>query len=73
MIRLPEGNDGPVMFSSADPSAPGVVADVIWEAATETGSRLRFRAGADAVELLDRRKQQDDATFIGAIKDLMKE
>ena len=58
---------------AANPSEPALVAKVIWEAANESGDRLRFRAGADADELLDRRKRQDDATFIGGIKDLMKE
>ncbi|MDA7429775.1 SDR family oxidoreductase [Primorskyibacter aestuariivivens] len=57
---------------ASDPSAPEAVAEVIWEAAHETGDRLRFRAGADAVRLLDDRKRQDDATFINGIKDLMR-
>ena len=57
----------------SNPSAPKSVAEVFWEAANETSARLPFRAGADAVELLDRRKAQDDATFIGGIKELMKE
>ena len=58
---------------ASNPSAPETVAEVIWVAANETGDRLRFRAGADAVELLDRRKAQDDASFIGGFKQLMKE
>ena len=58
---------------AANPSGPEVVAEVIWRAANESGDRLRFRAGADAEELLDRRKRQDDATFIGGIKELMTE
>lgn len=57
---------------ASNPSAPEAVAEVIWNAANESGARLRFRAGADAVDLLDRRLQQDDATFIGGIKELMK-
>ena len=57
---------------AANPSAPEVVAEVIWQAATEPGDRLRFRAGKDAHALLDDRKAQDDATFIGNIKELMK-
>ncbi|WP_370207241.1 SDR family oxidoreductase [Pararhodobacter marinus] len=56
---------------AANPSPPERVADVIWQAATATGDQLRFRAGPDATELLDRRKSQDDATFIGGIKALM--
>jgi len=56
---------------ASNPSAPETVADVIWDAANESGHRLRYRAGADAVELLDKRKAQDDATFIGGIRQLM--
>ncbi|MEM8958470.1 MAG: SDR family oxidoreductase [Pseudomonadota bacterium] len=56
---------------AANPSEPETVAEVIWEAANQDGNRLRFRAGKDATDLLDRRKAQDDATFIGAIKQLM--
>ena len=58
---------------AANPSPPELVADVIWQAATATGDQLRFRAGPDAVDLLDRRKDQDDATFLGGIKSLMAE
>jgi NAD(P)-dependent dehydrogenase (short-subunit alcohol dehydrogenase family) len=58
---------------AADPSAPEIVAGVIWAAANDTSKRLRFSAGPDAEALLDRRKQQDDATFIGSIKALMTE
>ena len=56
---------------ASNPSAPEVVADVIWTAANESGSRLRFRAGPDAEALLDARKAKDDASFIGEIKGLM--
>jgi NADP-dependent 3-hydroxy acid dehydrogenase YdfG len=57
---------------ASNPSAPETVAEVIWDAANETGDRLRFRAGADAECLLDERKSKDDATFIGSIKKMMK-
>ncbi|WP_424991410.1 SDR family oxidoreductase [Fluviibacterium sp. S390] len=57
---------------ASKPSAPETVAEVIWDAANETGYRLRFRAGADAERLLDERKAIDDATFIGSIKKMMK-
>lgn len=57
---------------AANPSPPEVVAKVIWEAANETGDRLRYRAGADAHRLLDERKAKDDAAFIGGLKALMK-
>lgn len=58
---------------AANPSAPEVVAGVIWIAANDTSNRLRFRAGPDAEALLDRRKEEDDATFIAGIKALMSE
>lgn len=58
---------------ASHPSAPEVVADVIWQAANSPDGQLRFRAGQDATDLLDQRKAQDDATFIGSIKDLMRE
>ncbi len=56
---------------ASNPSAPETVAEVIWEAAHEDGDRLRFRAGEDAVRLLEDRKSQDDGAFIGGIKKLM--
>jgi NAD(P)-dependent dehydrogenase (short-subunit alcohol dehydrogenase family) len=56
---------------ASNPSAPETVAEVIWDAANETGGRLRFRAGEDAERLLAERKSQDDATFIGGLKKLM--
>lgn len=49
-------------------SEPTVVADVIWDAVTDGTDTLRYRAGSDAVELLDNRKKLDDATFIGGLK-----
>ena len=56
---------------AANPSEPQVVADVIWEAVTDGSNTLRYRAGNDAVAILDERKAQDDATFIGGIKEKM--
>jgi len=58
---------------ASNPSSPEVVADAIWEAVHAPGDQLRLRAGLDATDLLDRRKQQDDATFIGGIKAWMTE
>ena len=49
----------------ADRSPPGLVADVIWDAAHDESATLRFRAGEDADRLLSARKAQDDETFIG--------
>ncbi len=54
------------MASRASP--PSVVAEVIWTAATDGTNTLRYRAGADAVELLNNRKALDDETFIGGMK-----
>ncbi len=49
-------------------SEPSVVADVIWQAVTDGTDTLRYRAGADAEELLTSRKAFDDAAFIGGLK-----
>ena len=49
-------------------SQPSVVAEVIWTAVTDETNTLRYRAGNDAVELLDNRKAQDDEFFIGNMK-----
>lgn len=57
---------------AANPSPPEIVADVIWEAANDTGKRLRYRAGQDANRLLDERKSRDDESFIGDLKVLMR-
>ena len=57
---------------ATNPSEPEMVAEVIWEAANTKGDHLRYGAGSDAENLPNRRKQEDDTTFIGAIKELMK-
>ena len=56
---------------ASDPSPPEVVAEVVWAAVNDAEDRLRYRAGADAQRLLDDRKAQDDAAFIGSLKALM--
>ncbi len=56
---------------AANSAEPEVVAEVIWQAANEDSNRLRFRAGADAEQLLSERKQKEDADFIAGIKQLM--
>ncbi|KPD12325.1 SDR family oxidoreductase [Phaeobacter sp. 11ANDIMAR09] len=53
---------------AARASQPLVVAEIIYQAVTDGTATLRYRAGADAVELLDNRKALDDATFIGGLK-----
>lgn len=53
---------------ASSPSPPSLAAEVIWAAVHDETDRLRFRAGADADALLSARSEQDDATFIGALK-----
>jgi hypothetical protein len=45
-----------------------VVAEVIFEAATDGKNQLRYTAGEDAKMLIANRQQYDDATFFGGIK-----
>lgn len=54
--------------AGANGSEPSVVADVIWNAATDGTSTLRYTAGDDAAQYMANRKAQDDETFIGGMK-----
>ncbi|MFT3705619.1 MAG: SDR family oxidoreductase [Agriterribacter sp.] len=56
----------PAMTANASPAS--LVAEVIYEAATDGKDQIRYTAGEDAKQLLANRKQYDDATFIGGIK-----
>lgn len=56
----------PTMVANASPSS--VVAEVIYEAATDGKNQLRYIAGEDAKVWIANRKQLDDDTFIGGIK-----
>ena len=56
----------PIMAQNASPAS--VVAEVIFEAATDGKSQLRYTAGEDAKMLIANRQQYDDTTFIGGIK-----
>lgn len=56
----------PKMAENASPAS--VVAEVIFEAATDCKNQLRYTAGEDAKVLMANRQQFDDATFIGGIK-----
>jgi short-subunit dehydrogenase len=56
----------PTMAENASPAS--VVAEVIFEAATDGKNQLRYTAGDDAKTLVANRQQYDDATFIGGIK-----
>lgn len=56
----------PIMLSNSSPAS--VVAEVIFEAATDGKKQLRYIAGEDAKVFLSNRKQADDAAFIGSMK-----
>lgn len=49
-------------------SPASLVAEVIWDAATDGTDQLRYTAGEDAKVFMENRKQLDDATFIGGVK-----
>ncbi len=49
-------------------SPPSLVADVIYNAATDGTSTLRYRAGLDAEELLNSQKKMNDEEFITMMK-----
>ncbi|MBL4767676.1 MAG: SDR family oxidoreductase [Rhodobacteraceae bacterium] len=49
-------------------SEPEVVAEVIWNAATDGTATLRYTAGDDAAEYMANRKALDDETFMSGIK-----
>jgi NAD(P)-dependent dehydrogenase (short-subunit alcohol dehydrogenase family) len=50
-------------------SEPEVVAEVIYQAATDGTDQLRYTAGPDAAQIVAQRKAADDATFLRGIKD----
>jgi NAD(P)-dependent dehydrogenase (short-subunit alcohol dehydrogenase family) len=56
----------PAMFENASPAS--VVAEVIYEAATDRTGQLRYTAGEDAKDIIANRKLADDETFIGGMK-----
>lgn len=56
----------PVMSQNASPAS--LVANVIFEAATDGKDQLRYAAGEDAHAMLAERKQYDDEKFIGGVK-----
>ena len=51
-------------------SEPKLVAEVIYTAATDGTDQLRYLAGADAEQYMANRNSQDDATFLGGIKQM---
>jgi len=52
-------------------SAPEVVAEVIWNAATDGTSTLRYPVGAGAAHFIDNRKMADDETHMNGVKEQM--
>lgn len=56
---------GPMM---ANGSAPERIAEVIYSAATDGTDRLRYEAGADAVQMLVVRRSTDDAGFLAGMR-----
>lgn len=49
-------------------SSPEQIAEVVFAATTDGSARLRYEAGADAVQMLANRRATDDATFFAALK-----
>ena len=49
-------------------SKPDVVAEVIFEAATDGTNKLRYTAGEDAKQFMEQRKNLDDAEFMKTVK-----
>lgn len=60
------GNLGSMMAESG--SEPEAVAEVVYGAVTDGADTLRYVAGSDAVELLNRRRETDDADFFAAMR-----
>ncbi len=56
----------PAMLDNASPAS--LVAEVIYEAATDGTGKIRYTAGEDAKAIIANRTQSDDATFIGGMK-----
>ncbi|MDE1191736.1 MAG: SDR family oxidoreductase [Arachidicoccus sp.] len=60
----------PEMTQNASPAS--LVAEVIYEAATDGKNQLRYAAGEDAKAILENRKQLDDTAFISSMKAQLK-
>jgi NADP-dependent 3-hydroxy acid dehydrogenase YdfG len=64
-------NEGmPAFFENASPAS--VVADVIYEAATDGTKKLRYTAGDDARDIVAQRRETDDENFFRGIKAMFK-
>lgn len=60
----------PAFFANASPAR--VVAEVIYRAATDGTSTLRYTAGEDAKGIIAQRQAADDETFSGGVKAMFK-
>ncbi|WP_268037043.1 SDR family NAD(P)-dependent oxidoreductase, partial [Algoriphagus sp. PAP.12] len=56
------------LMSADNRNSPELVADVIYNAATDGTSTLRYVAGQDAEHLLEARKTMNDAEFLSMMK-----
>lgn len=56
------------MMDPSNMSTPNMVAEVIYNAATDESNQMRYTAGADADQLLAARQNMADAEFSGMIK-----
>lgn len=65
LVQSTLGVLGPMM---AQGSQPEQIAEVVYAAATDTSDRLRYEAGADAVQVLANRRAADDTAFFGAMR-----
>jgi NADP-dependent 3-hydroxy acid dehydrogenase YdfG len=64
-------NEGmPAFFENAFPAS--VVADVVYEAATDGTNKLRYTAGEDARAIIAQRVEADDESFFNGIQALFK-
>lgn len=52
----------------ANGSPPELIAEIIYAATTDGTDRLRYEAGADAVQFMAGRRAADDATFFASMK-----
>lgn len=57
---------GPMMAQGG--SSPELIAETVYAAVTDETNRLRYEAGADAAQLLARRRAVDDAEFFAGMK-----
>jgi len=59
-------------FSPETSSTPELIAEVIYTAAIDESNQLRYRAGADAEQLLSARASMDDKSFTAMMKQNLK-